>query len=245
MCDAECIRESVKEFQGNRTPTKRYASFDYCYNYFYSFYPNNISNIASKDNIQTSCFQLGFYLASWGMFRGRSKLLQKSVKYFEPLIKWISNADKESCVDKELCADKELWEIDVDSYEDKDKDKNKDNFQKIIDAAHEIRDVLRDDELNPTDTLVTKIMLGVFGNIPALDTYFSKSFGVRTVNEKGLNRIYKFYSQNKEVKKAIDDFKIHTLDLSTGEKTDIKYKKAKIIDMVGFVQGLNKQKVFK
>ena len=229
MCDAECIRESVKEFQGNRTPTKRYASFDYCYNYFYSFYPNNISNIASKDNIQTSCFQLGFYLASWGMFRGRSKLLQKSVKYFEPLINWISKADKT------------LWEIDVDSYNDsivKDK---------LINAAQGIREALKenDNSFNPTETLVTKIMLGVFGNIPALDTYFSNSFGVRTVNKKGLDRIYDFYSQNKEVKKAIDDFKIHTLDFTTGKETKIKYKKAKIIDMVGFVQGINNQKVFK
>ncbi|WP_051962735.1 hypothetical protein [Mesoaciditoga lauensis] len=223
-CTKKCIEKSMEKFLSERTPTKRYASFDYCYNYFYSFYPNNISNIASKDNIQTSCFQLGFYLASWGMFRGSSKLLQKSVKYFKPLIRWISNADEE------------LWKIDVDSYED--------NFQKIINAAHGIREALKenDNSFNPTETLVTKIMLGVFGNIPALDTYFSNSFGVRTVNEKGLKRIYKFYSQNKEV---IDSFEIHTLDLATGGKTNIKYKKAKIIDMVGFTQGLNGQKVFK
>ncbi len=56
--------------------------------------------------------------------------------------------------------------------------------------------------------------------------------------------IYNFYSQDKEVKKAIDDFEIHTLDLTTGEETNIKYKKAKIIDMVGFVQGLKGNKVF-
>lgn len=85
-------------------------------------------------------------------------------------------------------------------------------------------------------------MLGVFGNIPALDTYFSKSFGVRTVNKRGLRRIHDFYSQNKKV---IDSFKIHTLDFHTGNKTKIKYKKAKIIDMVGFVQGIKGKKVFK
>ena len=227
MCDVECIEKSVKEFQGNRTPTKRYASFDYCYNYFYSSYKNDkLSKLASEDNIQMSCFQLGFYLASWGMFRGSSKLLQKSVKYFEPLINWISNTDKK------------LWEIDVDSYGKKDVQK------KIINAAHEIRDILKDNDFNPTDTLVTKIMLGFFGNIPALDTYFSKSFGVRMLNEKGLTRIYDFYSKNEEVKKMIDDFEIYTFDLTTGGKTNIKYKKAKIIDMVGFVQGLKGEKVF-
>jgi hypothetical protein len=31
----------------------RYASFDYCYNYFYSFYKNNkIKEIANKENLE-------------------------------------------------------------------------------------------------------------------------------------------------------------------------------------------------
>ncbi len=240
MCDDKCIEESVKEFLSERALKKRYASFDYCYNYFYSSYKNDeLGKLASKDNIQMSCFQLGFYLASWGMLRGSSKILQKSVKYFEPLIEWISNADKT------------LWKIDV-SYDKIDVNSGKIDVysyndlevqDKLMEAAQGIREALKnnDNSFNPSKTLVTKVMLGVFGNTPALDTYFSNSFGVRTLNNRGLTRIYDFYSQHKEV---IDGFEIYTLDFTTGKETNIKYKKAKIIDMVGFVQGLKGNSVF-
>ena len=225
MCNAECIKGSVEKFLKGRTPMERDSSFDYCYNYFYSFYANDrLSKLASEENIQMSCFQLGFYLASWGMFRGRSKLLQKSVKCFEPLITWISKADRK------------LWEIDVDSYDDKAIQ------NKLIEAVDGIRKTF---DFEPTNTLVTKIMLGVFGNIPALDTNFSRSFGLGMNKSnknilKMLEKTYSFYTQNKKV---IDDFEIYTLDFH-GKETKTKYTKAKIIDMVGFVQGMKGQKIF-
>ena len=54
-----------------RKPTERYASFDYCFNYFQSYKEaGNQSALIDLANIQTSCLQLAFYLASWGMFRG-------------------------------------------------------------------------------------------------------------------------------------------------------------------------------
>lgn len=106
MCD---IKDAIKSFLDVRTPNERYSSFDYCYNYFYSFYRDDrLKDLSSKENVQMSCLQLGFYLASWGMFRGSSTLLKKSVKYFKPLIEWLSEADKS------------LWEIDVDSYNRED-----------------------------------------------------------------------------------------------------------------------------
>jgi hypothetical protein len=37
-----------------------------------------------------SCLQIGFYLASWGMMRGSSFLLEKSVRNFSNLIIAIS-----------------------------------------------------------------------------------------------------------------------------------------------------------
>ncbi len=56
---------------GGRKPNERYASFDYCFNYFQSFRElGNISALAGPANVQLSCLQLGFYLASWGMLRG-------------------------------------------------------------------------------------------------------------------------------------------------------------------------------
>jgi hypothetical protein len=46
-------------------PTERYASFDYCFNYFQYFKEEDlIEELAEPENIQTSCLQLCFYLAS-------------------------------------------------------------------------------------------------------------------------------------------------------------------------------------
>jgi hypothetical protein len=73
-------------FLVERNRNHRYASFDYCYNYFYSFYSaGKINSIADENNIEMSCLQLGFYLASWGMLRASSIRLQRSINYYSPL----------------------------------------------------------------------------------------------------------------------------------------------------------------
>lgn len=96
--------EGNREDDG-RVPDGRYSSFDYCFNYFQSFRENNkIQDIASSKNIQTSCLQLGFYLASWGMLRGSSFLLKRSTKFYIPLIQYIAEV-------RPL-----VWDIDVPKY---------------------------------------------------------------------------------------------------------------------------------
>jgi len=84
------IGEMVMTFQIANNPTDRYASFDFCYHYF--------RRSSSRDllhDMEKSCLVIGFYLASWGMLRGSSFLLNKSAKYYEPLIEYIANLDEE------------------------------------------------------------------------------------------------------------------------------------------------------
>ena len=215
------IKKTLNEFlEGNgknkgRKPDERYASFDYCYNYFYSFYKEKkLSELANDKNLQMSCLQLGFYLASWGMMRGSSFLLEKSVRNFINLIIAISKMNTK------------LWEVDVDKYDEE-------NIKLLLDCKQKIIDALGK-ENKPTDTLVTKIMLGVFANIPAFDQYFRKSLKLNSVNKKTLLKIKNFYDTNKDV---FDSFKIYTFDFLTSKQTDIIYSKAKLIDMYGFIAG--------
>lgn len=215
------VKKSINRFlEGNgknkgRKPDERYSSFDFCYNYFYSFYKRNkLKELADEKNLQMSCLQLGFYLASWGMMRGRSFLLEKSVRNYEPLIITISETNSK------------LWEIDADKY-------NEENIKSLLDSKEKITKAFGK-ENNPSDTLVTKIMLGVFANIPAYDRYFRKSLKLYSFNEKSLIKIKTFYEENK---KTLDSFKIHTFDFLTFQKTDIIYTKAKLIDMYGFMYG--------
>ncbi|MFA7151506.1 MAG: hypothetical protein WC113_01210 [Candidatus Paceibacterota bacterium] len=198
-----------------RNPDERYASFDFCYSYFYSFYKENkLFELANEKNLQMSCLQIGFYLASWGMMRGSSFLLEKSVRSYKNLVFAISKMDPM------------LWDIDVNSY-------NEENILLLLNCRKQIFFALGK-ENRPSDTLITKIMLGVFANIPAFDQYFRKSLKVYSVNKKSLLKIKNFYEENKDV---FDSFKIHTFDFLTAKETDIIYTKAKLVDMCGFMDG--------
>ena len=215
------VEKSINQFlegedkNKGRKPDERYASFDYCYNYFYSFYKQNkIHELANDENLQLSCLHLGFYLASWGMLRGSSFLLEKSVRSYKNLIIAISEMDPK------------LWEIDIDNY-------NNENIELLLNCKQQIVDSFGE-ENKPTDTLITKIMLGVFANVPAFDQYVKKSLKIYDLNEKSLLKLKTFYDENKSI---IDSFKIFTFDFLTSNETDIIYTKAKIVDMCGFMDG--------
>jgi hypothetical protein len=195
-------------------PAERYASFDYCFNYFQQFREARIiDQLADAKNIQMSCLQLGFYLASWGMLRGSSPLLQKSAKFYERLIQYIASAPSL------------LWEIDANNY-------SLENIQLLIECRKEISQALA--PYGASDILATKIMLGVFGNVPAFDSYFKYGFGVSMFGRSALQKIRKFYTENQE---AIDHHRIPTLDFITGKPTQRLYTRAKVIDMIFFVEG--------
>jgi hypothetical protein len=214
------LRKHVNDFAQNaQNPQHRYVSWDYCYNYFKKNHGGYL-----KNNMFLSCGVIASYLASWGMYRGSSFLLkEKSSAHFKKLVEYLSNLDKSD------------WEIDVDKYDGA-------NIERILKIYGEVKECVIDDGHRGI-TLVTKILLGVFAFVPAFDKYFCNTFGeifddcgFRSVNEKSLNCIKSFYDNNKSV---VDELSKNykTLDFETGNKTDICYTKAKIIDMFGFQYG--------
>ncbi|HPU13754.1 MAG TPA: hypothetical protein PLQ19_08170 [Aeromicrobium sp.] len=221
------IEANLNRFLGTREPTLRYASFDYCFNYFQSHRKEPGRLVASGD-LETSCLQLGFYLASWGMLRGSSALLWRSSKHLAPLIDLIAN-------DLDY-----LWGLDIDGYD-------AETIPKLLEAENAVRRALRDDPAIETalesnglkrvaasEVLTTKILLGVFGCVPAFDQYFRRGFGVSKFGPKSLRKIREFYDANAE---TLDDFRVPTVDFVTGAPTELIYPKAKLIDMVFFVAG--------
>lgn len=209
------IKKNLHEYQQELRSDLRFASYDYCFNYFQGFKDQGkVKQLTSKDNIQLSCLQLAFYLASWGMFRGAGFFIDKSVKFFEPVIEVIAQTERR------------VWDIDVDRYD-------KSNIEAILQCSQNIKRALGT-ENEPTDTQFTKIMLGVFGNVPAYDTNFRKAFGVYRLNSNSLNKIKHFYQRNDKV---INECRFNTIDYSSGKHTAKKYTKAKLIDMIGFIEG--------
>ncbi len=227
LLTAQQIGSNVEEFREGVKPSERDASFDYCFNYFQRFREEGrLNDLKTPEQIQESCIQLGFYLASWGMYRGSAFLLKKSAKILEPIIGLIANQPTG------------FWEIDVDSYTQDN------NIQRLLDFKTEIVSRLEYKKpsgvlVTPSDVLVTKIMLGVFGNVPAFDTNFRKGFkahGCSTFGEDSLKAIADFYRDNSQI---IDHhhWTTHTIEFNTGEEAPRLYTRAKIVDMVFFIEG--------
>lgn len=213
------FEEVIGKYGKIQSSENRYASFDYCYNYFH---PSSKIDITA--DMEKSCLVLGFYLASWGMYRGSSFILGKSSKIFVPLIEYISSQREHHC---------EVWEIDVDKYTDE-------NIALLIEQYGNIRSIIIKNK-NAHLTLVTKVMLGVFASTPAFDQYFIKSFGAtfkgksgfRSFNKKSLQCLNEFYLSNKEIiDSTSNDTK--TICFESGEPSNLHYSKAKIIDMYGY-----------
>jgi hypothetical protein len=166
------IEANLRTYLEERRPTDRYASFDYCFNYFQARREERrIAGLADGVELQVACLQLGFYLASWGMYRGSTILLQRSLAHLAPVIDVIARAPIEA------------WEIDADGY-------TRDACESLLEVGGQIRAAFPE---GATDTLVTKIMLGVFGSIPAFDTNFKAGFGVYAFGESALMRVGRFY----------------------------------------------------
>jgi len=193
------------------------VSFDYCFNYFQSFADNHRQrDLASAKHKHMSCLQIGWFLANWGMLRGKSFLRTYSITHFEPLIDYIANCDER------------LWHIDVDSYTDE-------NIRRVVESKKKIQHILGiDGKHNVTDTLATKIMLAVFGSIPAFDRYFQQGFKMNGCTEKHLQTLHQLYLLHRS---AFESAKVFTFDITTKKLSTRPYPKARLMDIVGFVEG--------
>lgn len=213
------IQKTVTQFLNLRDVNHRYASFDFCYNYFQT-------TPCFTDDMEKSCMVLGFYLASWGMFRGSSFLLQKSARHFIPFIEYIEALDSSA------------WGMDADSY-------NHSAIEQILEIYKKTAEIIIPGKQHAT-TLITKIMLGVFGFVPAYDNYFCDTFrslykgrcSFRSFNKDSLLCVSDFYNENAVVINKLSD-RILTLDFASETETKIHYPKVKIIDMYGFAVGQN------
>jgi len=148
------------------------------------------------------------------MFRGRAALLQHSVKSLEPVVRVVAHAPEA------------VWRADADDYSPPVE-------TAMIKVYRELSASLPGGR---SQTLVTKTMLGAFGCVPAFDRYFRESFATATFGPKSLGGLEAYYQANA---KAIDAYRVATIDFATGTDTHRRYTRAKVIDMVFFTKGLN------
>ncbi len=139
-----------------KAATREYSRFK-SWEYVYGYVKNNQGSLLKKSSLEKTALHLGYYLASWGMFRGGGKLLYMNLEYF----KFLSNL-----------LFKEIPKRYPGFYDNTFSDFSNPEF------CHEFDEVIVfiREEMNlgkaPTDTLTSKILLGVWGHVPALDNYF-------------------------------------------------------------------------
>ncbi len=213
------IQKHLDEFRsgGRHEPNSRFTSFDYCFNYFQDARAEGVTgSLADEGRLTESCLQLGFYLASWGMMRGSGQLILQSLRGLVPVVQAIA-AESPS-----------TWDLGAES---------------LVDHADEVHDLGRrlrgEFRFSASDTMVTKVMLGVFGCVPAFDNNFCRGFKTdqgasASLRVKGLRAVGKYYAEHRA---EIDAQEVLTLDFSTESETSRKYPTAKIIDIVFFQEG--------
>jgi hypothetical protein len=156
----------------------RYRSWEHCFQYFRSSTPQAIA--IDRDH---AALQLGFYLASWGMYRGSSFLLQHAYTAHLSAIDQI--------VAPQFAA---LWDQEFGAHEDFE-------LMTIIDSVIDGIKASYAPLGSATDTLVTKVLLGTFGCLPACDRYFiggfkAAGFRYSQLNSKFVESIHQFCRDN-------------------------------------------------
>jgi len=184
----------------------RYLSWEHCYDFFGQ----------DVHDLDKACLHMAFYLASWGMYRGSSFLLWKDYLIHKEVVKQLlkhkhlrkitadySHSDVDEII--ELCGWIRSW------------------YKKNIDEVNG-----EEKEVNISDTLVTKIVLGALGCVPAYDRYFidglrETDIGPFRPTKDGLQGLVDFYVNNR---KQFDS--LQTKIRTRGKKP---YPAMKLVDM--------------
>ena len=205
-----CIRtyfnETVKDSHG------RYMSWRHCYN---AFVENR--NDADEKMFDYLAMHLAFYLASWGMYRGSSFLLQKDYKVHIPVVRILLEKKYDPLVG--ISAEGLTEDVNLDLLEE---------VGERIRIAYAAEQPSFEGVTNKaTDTLVTKILLGTLGCVPAYDRYYVQAvkrynISAGVYNKKSVRDVAVYYLSHK------DEFESLREELST---CGTRYPAMKLMDM--------------
>lgn len=167
----------------------RFRSWNHCYSKF----KEARKNPQSIDH-DTLTLHLAFYLASWGMYRGSSQLLQKDYRVHARIVTELQER---------------RFHL-LDNISAKGILSGNDMLHTLHTLGNQLRHLYSDSGVAPTDTLITKVILGVYGAVPAYDNYLIKGFQLcsnedkkrcpskisKTFNTNSVRQLAEFYHHN-------------------------------------------------
>lgn len=216
------LKKTVEDFINvdYNTPDGRYQSWNFCYKHFREIFKKD--SLSQKDR-QQAALVLAFYLASWGMYRGSSFLL-KAYTYTVHIQTIRILHEKRTLLKK--------------SFISTDNETELNELFKLINQLKEYYSDLKKKAIKQekvsnknddiSDTLISKIVMGVSGIIPAYDRNVKKELKRRklsqTLSKKCYTDLWKLYKTNEmEIKDLHEEHR--------------EYPPMKILDMYLFEKG--------
>ena len=202
----------------------RSRSWEHCYRVF-----RDARTDPSPDYDYLS-LHLAFYLASWGMYRGSCFILQKDYKVHTPIVEEILKPEYD-CLFGLACAD--LRNDDVRAQ----LKKLYDNIDFYFDPIRE-KVAGRKVTTSVSPVLITKILMGTLGCVPAYDRFFEEGAKYLGLEKKSYNR--------DSLLELADIYETHNDRLEEARRgmrtEDLVYPQMKLLDMgfwqIGFEKSL-------
>ena len=185
------INKYISDFdKSSKDKNHRFNSWEHCYKHFSSIRSGN------RNVEDFTLLHLAFFLASWGMYRGSTFLLWKDYKVLTSVVDIILK-DKYDNLQGLMITEQ-------------NSDAN--NLKKLLECINEIRTELesidrkvpgKEKPIKVTDTLISKILLGTLGCIPAVDRNFKMGIKrdytnalVKPIGKDFIKALIKFYKDN-------------------------------------------------
>ena len=242
----EEIIKAGEEFLKETETTTRYLSWQHCYALFNEYleykksgekYKNEVLQILKQDDNLIRDYltlYLAFYLASWGMYRGSTFLIDRDYKVHRSITDYIldnynilkeidsGNIDK---FDEVVYGLKKIYaEEKINDKIDKNNKEQKEIVKKI------------------SDTLISKVLLGTMGIIPAYDRYFIETLTKinKIRKENGKERIVQKLNSN-SIRELVELYQERFKDNNEFKELCVKskYPIMKVLDMCFWKYGYN------
>ena len=202
----------------------RYCSWEHCYAQFYEARQN-----PEKPNVDNLSLHLAFYLASWGMYRGSSFLLQYDYTIHTFVVEEILKQKYDKLLGLEC---NELNTKIKEIY---------DPFRSKVKKPKGKKDLSQDNPQDISNILVSKILLGTLGCVPAYDRFFvkavtnideetKKKVTTRNYNIASLKKLIKFYEEHQERLEELRSKFLIENEFNEDKKT-LLYPQMKVLDM--------------
>lgn len=223
--DIKKATEAVNKFytELEADSNARFLSWEHCYK---EFQRSKDLDINSKELLDYLALHLSFYLASWGMLRGSSFLLQKDYKVQYDIVKELFREKYSS-----------LWNIDCKGLQQED------NLSLLMELIYTLKSIYEEKRANVksvenevSDILITKVLMGTLGCLPAYDRYFKAALGkykisTQNLKENSIVGLAKYYEEYEEELESVRK------KISTAR--GLEYPQMKVLDMAFWQLGFD------